>query len=359
MGRGRRDWTKLPAVLAVALVLTGLLSVPAGARSAPTLLSSSVQGFPPSQDEPNGVSCTPRGLCVVVTYGGTVFLVSGTHDVKEIAAGLSLTAVSCPAVTFCAAVGGSSDALVVRPAEVRAYPVTSAGFGSIVHWESVSCPSANFCMAGGGIIQGPHSGAGVVSTWNGHRWSVAKVMDPYLASETHSFIGSLSCTGPTFCVAADGNDRTLQWNGAKWSFPRQLNGPLVNDSFTVSCTSSTFCLALGQSPADVLAWNGRAWSRRSPSHFNTNAYALEISCVTPAFCVAVDDEGEAAAWNGTRWGPAQTVDANNYFNAISCSAAGECEAVGSTDQFVSLHEARRAPTLPVLCASFGCKNTTV
>jgi hypothetical protein len=358
MGRGGRTWAKVPVVAAVALVLMGLLSGPAGARSAPALLSSSVQNFPPSLDDPNGVSCTPRGLCVVVTYGGTVFLVSGTHDVKVVATGLSLTAVSCPAVTFCAAVGGSSDALVVRPAAVRAYPVTSAGFDSIVHWESVSCPSADFCMAGGGIIQGPHSGAGVASTWNGHRWSVAKVVDPYLASETHTFIDSLSCTGPAFCVAADGNDRTLQWNGTRWSFPRPLNEPDVNDSFTVSCASSTFCLALGQLPSDVLTWDGRAWSRRPSSHFNPNAYALEVSCVTSAFCVAVDDEGEAAAWNGTQWGPARTVDADEYFNAISCSAAGECEAVGSTDQFVSLHPLRRTPRLPVLCSTFGCQSTT-
>jgi hypothetical protein len=358
MGRRRRTSTSVPVVPLVLVVLIGLLSGPAGARSAPTLLSSSVQDFPPSQDEPNGVSCTPRGLCVVVTYGGTVFMVSGTHDVKVIATDLSLTAVSCPDVTFCAAVGGSSDALVVRPTGLRAYPVTSAGFGSIVHWESVTCPSAGFCMAGGGIIQGLHSGAGVVSTWNGRRWSVAKVVDPYLASETHTFIGSLSCTSPTFCVAADGNDRTLQWNGAKWSFPRPLNEPAVNDSFSVSCTSSTFCLALGQSSADVLTWNGRTWSHRSSSHFNANAYALEISCVTSDFCVAVDDEGEAAAWNGAQWGPAQSVDSNDYFNAISCSAAGECEAVGSTDQFVSLHEARRTPTLPVLCSTFGCKAAT-
>jgi hypothetical protein len=346
-------------VQVVIVVLVAFLSQPAGGQSAPVGLSSSVEDFPQSLDQPNGVSCTPRGLCVVVTYGGEVDMLSGTRGVALVATGESLTAVSCPVITFCAAVGGSSDALVFRANSIRVFPVTSNGFDSIVHWESVSCPSPAFCMAGGGIIQGPHSGAGVVATWNGTHWSKAKVVDPFLASETHTFIGSLSCTGPAFCVAADGNDRTLQWNGTTWSFPRALNQPAVNDSFTVSCTSSSFCLALGQYPFDVLTWNGHTWRDRSPSHFYGDPYALEVSCTTPAFCVAVDDGGEASAWNGTRWSPAQTVDADNYFGAISCSASGACEAVGSKDDFVYLHLGRTKPALPVLCARFGCRVTTV
>jgi hypothetical protein len=40
------------------------------------------------------------------------------------------------------------------------------------------------------------------------------------------------------------------------------------------------------------------------------------------------------SWTGT----SQTVDADNYFNAISCSAARVCEAVGSADDFVYLND---------------------
>jgi hypothetical protein len=345
-------------VPAVVMVLLGLLSSPAGARSTPTRLSYSVRDLHVGQDDqPNGVSCTPHGLCVAVTYAGNVFMLSGDNDIPLIATGYSMTAISCPDVTFCAAVGGSSDALILRTRGVWAYSLDAPGQDSVVHWESISCPSTIFCMAGGGIIQGPHSGAGVVATWNGFRWSEAKVVDPYLATDTHTFISSMSCTNPTFCVAADGNNRTLQWNGAKWSFPRALNEPATDDSFSISCTSSTFCLALGQSSFNVLTWDGQAWSHRSSSHFN-NQY-VEVSCVTTTFCVAVDDEGKASSWNGSQWSPAQTVDANNYFNAISCSAAWVCEAVGSADDFVYLHDPKKAPNLPVLCTRFGCKTTTV
>jgi hypothetical protein len=212
-------------------------------------------------------------------------------------------------------------------------------------------------MAGGGIIQGPNSGAGVIATWDGRRWSVAKVVDPYLATDTHTFISSMSCTSPTFCVAADGNDRTLQWNGAKWSFPPRLNSPATNDSFDISCTSSTFCLALGQASKDVFSWNGHSWRRRSPSPFNNNY--LDISCITTTFCVAVEDEGKASFWNGRKWSPALTVDPNNYFNAVSCSSAWVCEAVGSNDDFVYLHISRKTPHLPLMCTTFRCQSTTV
>ena len=120
------------------------------------------------------------------------------------------------------------------------------------------------------MIEGPHSGAGVVATWVDNRWSDAKVVDPYLPTDTHTFINSMSCTSPSFCVAADGNNRTLQWNGAKWTFPHLLNERATNDSFEISCTSSTFCLALGQLSKDDFSWNGHVWKRRSPVPFKNS-----------------------------------------------------------------------------------------
>lgn len=212
-------------------------------------------------------------------------------------------------------------------------------------------------MAGGGVIQGPHSGAGVVAAWNGHGWSAAKVVEPRLATNPNTFISSMSCPTTTFCVAADGNNRTLQWDGSRWSFPHQLNEPKTNDSFSISCISSTFCFALGFSSRNAFSWNGSTWQRRSPSPFNDNYVAL--SCVTTTFCVAVEDEGEASYWNGNRWSPAQIVDPNNYFNVVSCSSAWVCEAVGTNNDFVYLGNPRKHAHLPPLCTTFKCRPATV
>jgi hypothetical protein len=355
----RIGWIKLLLAPIGALILIGLIGSPIDASSAPAELSYSVHDLPvtQNQDPPNAVSCTPSGLCLAITYGGDIFELSGSRYIPAIATGTSVTAVSCPSNSFCAAVGGSSSAMIIRSNGISRYILTSRGPNSVVHWESVSCPTSNFCMAGGGIIQGPHSGAGVVASWDGRRWSVAKVVDPFLASDTHTFISSMSCTSPSFCVAADGNNRTLQWNGAMWSFPHPLNQRTIDASFNISCTSSTFCLAVGQFSPDVFSWNGLRWSHRPRSPFNNDS--VELSCITTTFCVAVEDEGKAMLWNGKAWSVPQTVDPNNYFNAISCSSAWVCEAVGTNDDFVYLHNTHKTPHLPPLCRTFRCSSTTV
>ena len=111
----------------------------------------------------------------------------------------------------------------------------------------------------------------------------------------------------------------------------------------------------------MLTWNGHAWTHRSAPKFTDDPYAFpEVSCASQVFCVAVADGGQASTWNGKRWAPAQIVDVGASFIAVSCWA-GACEAVGGTNeanQFVYLHEAHRRPTLPMLCASFGCKVAT-
>ncbi len=82
-----------------------------------------------------------------------------------------------------------------------------------------------------------------MSSWNGRVWTKATIIAPYLASETHTFIDSISCVDPSFCVAADGYYRVFQWNGRVWSSVRTLDRE--TDAFTVSCTSVRFCVALG------------------------------------------------------------------------------------------------------------------
>ena len=364
-GRGRR-WTKLPIALALAVVLIGLVGSPTSASNSPTRLSYSVRNLPEDQNQDflNTVSCTPGGSCIALTYGGDVFELSGSLYVPVAATGYSVTAVSCPTSSFCAAVGASSDAMILGSRGITAYPLNLGYPTSATNWVSVSCPSPRFCMAGGGIIQGPHSGAGVVATWVDNRWSDAKVVDPYLPTDTHTFINSMSCTSPSFCVAADGNNRTLQWNGAKWTFPHLLNERATNDSFEISCTSSTFCLALGQLSKDDFSWNGHVWKRRSPVPFKNsdNLNFVQVSCIATTFCVAVEDGGQASFWNGRQWSPVQTVDPNDSFIALSCSSAWVCEAVGGNNDnndFVYFHNPRKTPHLPPLCSAFRCKSTAV
>jgi hypothetical protein len=99
-------------------------------------------------------------------------------------------------------------------------------------------------MAGGGVVIGPDKGAGVISHWKGLVWSAIQVADPKTAAPNNQ-ISTMTCTSPTFCVAADQYEHTLQWNGTKWFFPARLNAPYTHNSFSVSCTSSRYCLVVG------------------------------------------------------------------------------------------------------------------
>jgi hypothetical protein len=180
------------------------------------------------------------------------------------------------------------------------------------------------------------------------------VTDPPRTRLAQNAIGSLSCGDPDFCVVADNNGRTFQWNGSHFSRVAPLNRRAIDDSFHVSCTSTTFCLALGLGTSDVFAWNGQEWKRQAAPDL---PWALGVlSCATPAFCVATDSGGNVSAWNGHAWSKPRTVfeSSDSGFQAISC-VGGTCEGIMSEGQFVYLYDAKHPPKLPDLCREVVCQ----
>jgi hypothetical protein len=214
-------------------------------------------------------------------------------------------------------------------------------------------------MAGGGIVVGPQRGAGVVASWNGLTWSPVHVVLPNLANEDQTQISSMSCSNPSFCVAADQNQRTLQWNGTRWHLRKFVGQYDSFESFTFSCTSKTFCMGLGSLTDQVVAWNGRTWktSEISPG-LPVNGFGM-IGCLSTRDCVAVDESGNASRWNGRLWTNAQATDhaTQDFVQGLSCSTAGFCEAVTSKDHFLYLYDPRKVPNLPVPCSVFRCGAT--
>lgn len=115
-----------------------------------------------------------------------------------------------------------------------------------------------------------------------------------------------------------------------------------------SCTSSTFCMAVGDfnlnghTPAMSETLHGSKWvaeSVPSPSH-GSDIFANEVSCASPTSCLFVGDHragrGAAAdlaeAWNGTSWqivsdtGP--TGSAFSGLNNVACPTTSFCLTVG-------------------------------
>jgi len=52
-----------------------------------------------------------------------------------------------------------------------------------------------------------------------------------------------------------------------------------------------------------------------------------VSCTSSTFCVAVDDQGNAYQYDGGGWSSAQSIDGSHSLNSVSCSSSSFCVAV--------------------------------
>jgi hypothetical protein len=328
-----------------------------GARSEQPDLVSRIETLPGATDQATGVSCMPDGPCVAVDYSGQLFVLSGSHALAAGNVGVSTFAISCPKSTFCVVVS-NIGVVALRPQGAQGYSL-GFGQGSSTHWSSISCSSPGSCMAGGGLSGGPMDGAGVVSRWNGHTWSPVQVVLANIPTEFKTSITSMSCPRSSFCVAADQNQRVIQWNGKSWSTPPTLFPG--SDSVATSCTSKKFCLAMGSSSYSSWTWNGQSWELVGQTGLMTQFFSLFVSCTSATNCVATSTGGTAQRWGNQEWGNVSTLYPDSQkedIQGLACSSAGFCEAVTDEDHFIYIYDPRKPPRLPVLCA-LGCKHNAI
>ena len=191
---------------------------------------------------------------------------------------------------------------------------------------SVSCTSTTNCIAVGyqSNTVGPGPQTTLTEKWNGASWSVAPSPNP---GNNVNVLNSVSCATSTNCVAVgyyyNGSTgpfliQTLieKWNGISWSVaPSPDQGSGDNFLFSVFCTSSTNCVAVGEyyiasgdSQTLIETWNGTGWSIIPSPDPGTSSSALEgVYCISPTNCLAVGYyfngpsslQGLVETWNGT------------------------------------------------------------
>jgi len=215
-----------------------------------------------------------------------------------------LYGVSCPTTTVCMATGAESRLLVRTP---NSHKWSQQITPSKAALSAVSCATTKFCMAIA-FTRKP-----VVERWNGTHWKTVPIAIPHNATDTPSLF-SLSCTSPTFCVAVGGYATSYarawveRWDGTSWSVVpnprppgRSPDGPgaWITVLTAVSCTSATNCLAAGQTYPDY-------------------------------FVAGAPFQMVAERWNGVRWSivPTPHVSRSVRTNAMSCTSTSNCMAVG-------------------------------
>jgi hypothetical protein len=301
-----------------------------------------------------GILAAALGALMIFAGGSGALAAGATWTVQPspdvTVSGGQLESVSCSSPSACTAVGdytntsGVISTLAERwnglgwQQQATPSPAGEANSTQPPELLGVSCPTGGFCAAAGENQQSFTTDI-FAETWSGGQWTMQSVPVPDGADSPT--LTQVSCTSATFCVAVgsyidsnfDLDPLAEVWNGTSWSL--QSTPALTTDAgfTTVSCTSPRSCEAWGggnnnfSGPEIAEQFNGTSWQQQTvPS----DAAAVDsVSCVSATFCEAVAP-GAAYAWDGSQW-TAQTVPSSLSsagLNGVSCTSARFCEAVG-------------------------------
>jgi uncharacterized protein YuzB (UPF0349 family) len=152
----------------------------------------------------------------------------------------------------------------------------------------------------------------LIEEWNGHIWSLVNSPNRSL-NLGGDLLHGVTCTSSSFCMAAGeyyngSHDQTLieRWKGGSWSLITSPNTSSTeeNNLTSVSCTSSSFCMAAGEYYIGTTwqtltdKWNGSSWKLvASPDTSSTQENDLNgLTCSSTSFCMAV-----GKYYNGSNW----------------------------------------------------------
>jgi hypothetical protein len=234
----------------------------------------------------------------------------------------------------------------------------AASPGVLSYLNAVSCATLSFCVAVGYSTDAKGHASTLIESWNGRRWSLVK--SPNSAASDYSQLLAVSCPSRVTCSAVGrasdrktGYQRTLAetWNGSRWKIDLSANASLLADNVLdgVSCTRTGTCTAVGYAADTNLnvwhtlieSWNGHAWSQVSSPNVSAaeNSYLLAVSCPSSTRCAAVGYHFKnllgtlVESWNGHRWSvvssPNASATGNSILYAVSCASNNFCAAVGT------------------------------
>jgi hypothetical protein len=281
-----------------------------------------------------------------------------------------LAGVSCPSATDCLAVGFTQVGHIAQTAIAESWNGTSwtttpsaAPPGAVrSDLDAVSCASATACTAVGFYRDSGGTQHVLAEGWNGTSWTNESARDP---AGTQAVLAGVSCVSASNCEAVgsywiqskpDYTDLAEVWNGQTWTIqPTHAAFSTMHFELnSVSCSSASFCLAVGDyvslfGSAPYRAtwaerWNGSSWSGLLPDVEGAASELAGVSCTTATTdCTAVgwyqDASGTefplAERWSGTTWSlqfPAYSaLAADMVLTGVSCPTTTACMAVGTTN----------------------------
>ena len=335
-------------------------------------------------------------------WNGKRWSISASKDILDVTDPVTqwLTGISCASTNFCMAVGiselstehafgeiwnGSTWKLSPLPATLK-YPTLNA----------VSCPSTTSCVAVG--YQEPVSvNVALIMDWSGTTWSADTASNQ---GTMNNDLTAVQCSSTTFCMAVGyyeaattvvTSEPLAEYGSppmlAAWTLANPtVNIPGADNSLLgVSCTSSSSCMAVGDSDIDSqernlsFAWNGSAWTRHpvpEPGIGCRSSRRREVPRAAgkiPAGCVAAgaessdpssSEETAIFGWNGSKWAKQASPSAQPFqvLEGLSCPTLKSCVAVGEesdtrnqvalADSFIGTSWIRESAEDPVALTQF-------
>jgi hypothetical protein len=270
---------------------------------------------PAGADMLSAVSCSSVSFCMAV---GTNDFVTNTLAMTWNGSAWSLlpspnpsayntfNAVSCSGPDFCMAFGtmvGSEDQYLPLAASWDGSSWTVVNSPLPYLTSAVSCTSPDFCMGVG--VNGFGARQTAAATWDGTAWTTISSPNPDSDSD---YFDSVSCVSSTSCLAVGaqvGNSSSLVevWNGATWTEGPEFNEPTGASGSLVSCVvGSSYCMVITSYGAET--WDGTAWTNIAYPEPGT---AGPPSCTSSTWCMAVGGRNqsglilEADSWDGSHW----------------------------------------------------------
>lgn len=259
---------------------------------------------------------------------------------------VGLTALATAGATL--AGGSSGTAATTWKAERTPNP----GGAQISFLSSVACPSRRSCVAVGGFSKTLSSASGTLAErWDGTRWRIQSIPTPTGTSDS---LYGVSCLSARACVAVGGafhkagkrqTTLTEAWDGKRWrvqSTPT-IKGP--SSLYAVSCTSASWCVAVGHTVATpqraiIESWDGNTWSVEAIPALARDTELSGVSCSSARACSAVGWNNASGttrpidlSWDGVQWQVrAVTLPGKataGLLDAVSCTSPTACTATGT------------------------------
>ncbi|MCL4313270.1 MAG: hypothetical protein M1131_03925, partial [Actinobacteria bacterium] len=276
------------------------------------------------------VSCPTTSFCAAGNIAGDIVYSTdptggaSAWSVVDVDGSNSINAISCPTASFCLAVDSVGN--IVYSTD----PTGGASAWSVVNVDGstaidgVSCPNTSLCLAGdsAGNLLSSTDPTGGASAWS----------STSVAASGGSF-GQLACLGNSTCVALATNATIIATSN--WRDPSNWISYYANISnlTSLSCpVGSGFCVASGYnggvgyliastSPTNPSSWNEEV--------VDTSYGVQSVSCATTSFCVAGDDGNyiltSTDPTNSSSWSISGPVDPSHPpMWAMSCPSTTLC-----------------------------------